>query len=329
MAGERAHPAARRLQFPRDGRAGVAERPGHDVEVGHRSRPERGHQFGESPSQRSVEGRGGVRVAAGRALVDDHDGALQPGRVPDVPEAGHHGERRPQDNQGPGPFDHRVAGFGPRPGHVLAEEHHVGLEHAVTGGTVHDLERLGGLVVQDRVPVGVDGGQPRVPAGIGRLQPPVQLGARRPLPARQADDPVQAAVQLGDPEGARRLVQAVHVLRDDPGQQPAAAHLGHGAMTVVRHRPGDVPPAQVTARPVPAPRRLTAGEGLVRHRLRPPGQAGRAPVVRDTRLGGQPGAAQDEHAAGSDHVDQGAERSGGSRLGQLGHAITLFRAPPT
>src|SRR6266550_1537427 len=36
MAGERAHPPARCLQLLRDGRAGVAERPGHHVEAGHR-----------------------------------------------------------------------------------------------------------------------------------------------------------------------------------------------------------------------------------------------------------------------------------------------------
>jgi hypothetical protein len=38
-------------------------------------------------------------------------------------------------------------------------------------------------------------------------------------------------------------VQAVDVLGDDPGQPPAAAELGDGAVAVVRGRSGDVPPA--------------------------------------------------------------------------------------
>jgi len=46
----------------------------------------------------------------------------------------------------------------------------------------------------------------------------VQVRPRRSLPAGQADDPVQAAVQFGDVGRTRRLVQAVDVLRDDPGQ---------------------------------------------------------------------------------------------------------------
>ena len=37
-------------------------------------------------------------------------------------------------------------------------------------------------------------------------------------------------MQFGHRGRARRLVQAVHVLGDDPGQQPAAAELGHGAV---------------------------------------------------------------------------------------------------
>ena len=68
---------------------------------------------------------------------------------------------------------------------------------------------------------------------------------------------------------ARRLVQAVHVLGDDPGQQPAAAQLGHGSVAVVRDRPGDMPPAKVAAGPVPAPGGGAADEGLVGHRRCP------------------------------------------------------------
>src|SRR5580692_7439407 len=54
MTGERPYPTPGRLELARDGRPGVAERPGHDVEVGHRSVP---------TSAVSVWPRGASRVA--------------------------------------------------------------------------------------------------------------------------------------------------------------------------------------------------------------------------------------------------------------------------
>jgi len=217
--------------------------------------------------ERSVERGGGVRVTAGGSLVHDHDGTLQGGRVPDVTEPGHHGQRGTENDQGAGSFHQRVAGFGTRPGDILAEENHVRLEHALARGTADDLEGLGCLGREHGVPVRIDHGRLLgVPAGIGGREPPVEFGARRALPAGQAKDPVQAAVQLGHLAGACRLVQAVHVLGDDPGQQPAATEFRDGTMTMVRHRPGDVPPAEVAAGPVPAPSGGAPGEGLVGHR---------------------------------------------------------------
>src|ERR1035437_2657287 len=84
-----------------------------------------------------------------------------------------------------------------------------------------------------------------------------------PAPARQAQNPGQAAVQFGHLGRAGRLVQAVHVLGDDPGPQPAAAELGERSMTRVRPLLGYVPPAEVAAGPVPAPGGRAPGEGLV------------------------------------------------------------------
>lgn len=256
-------------------------------------------------------------VAASGPLVDDHDGPPQFGRAPDVAQARHNGQRGPQDHQRAGALDQRVAGLGPPGRHVLAEEHHVRLEHALARRTIDDLEGLRRLGGEDRVAVGVDRRrlQHRPPAGVGCLQPAVQVRPRRALPAGQADDPVQAAVEFGDLGRARGLVQAVHVLGDDPGQQATPAEFGDGAVAVVRQRPGDAPPAQVAARPVPAPGGGAPGKGLVGHRRGAQGLAGRPAVVRDAGLGRQPGSAQHEHAAARDDVGERAEGTGGRRLG--------------
>ena len=321
MAGERPDPAPRRLQLAGDDRSGVAERSGHHVEVA-------GHHRSSSAATSAVRTwpRGASSVAAAYAsprvgpwlTITTGTGDLR--RVPHVPKARHHGQRGPQDHQRAGPFDHRVAGLDPRPGHVLTEEHHVGLEHSVTQSAVDDPEGLGRVIGEHRVPVRIDQRRrPRVPAGVGRREPAVQVRARRSLPARQADDPVQAAVQFGHLGRARRLVQPVDVLGDDPGQQPAAAELGHRVVAAVRDRLADVPPAQVAASPVPAPGVRAGGEGLVGHRRRPPGQAGRSAVIGDAGLGGQPGSAQDQHVPGGDDVQEHAERPCRPRLRQLGH----------
>jgi len=257
-----------------------------------------------------------VLVAPGGPLVDDHDGPPQFRRVPDVAQARHHGQRGPENRQRAGAFDQRVAGLGPRGRHVLTEEHHVRLEHALARGTIDDPEGLRRLVGEGRVAVRVDRGyHRRAPAGIGRLKPALQVRPRRALPAGQADDPVQAAVEFGHHRRARGLMQAVHVLGDDPGQQAAPAELVDGAVAVVRQSPGDPPPAHVAAGPVPAPGGGTPGKGLVGHRPGAQGQAGRPAVVRDARLGRQPGPAQHEHAAARDDAGEHAKGVGGRRLG--------------
>jgi integrase/recombinase XerD len=134
--------------------------------------------------ERSIEGCGGVPVTAGGSLVNDHDGPLQGGRVPDVTKPGHHGQRGTENDQGAGPFHQRIAGFGPRPWDILAEENNVRLEHAQARGTADDLEGLGRFGREHGVPVRVDHGRRLpVPSGIGGREPSVECGARRPLPA--------------------------------------------------------------------------------------------------------------------------------------------------
>ena len=77
------------------------------------------------------------------------------------------------------------------------------------------------------------------------MQPIVQLAAGGALPARQAEHPVEAAVQLDHLPRAGRLMQTVHVLRDDAGQQAAPLQVGDravpgvgGGPRHVRHRRG-------------------------------------------------------------------------------------------
>ncbi len=260
-------------------------------------------------------------VAAGGPLVDDHDGPPQLGRVPDVAQARHHGQRGPEHHQRAGALDQRVAGLGPRGRHVLAEEHHVRLERAPARRAVDHPEGLGRRIGEGRVTVRFDRRRWQAPAGIGRLEPALQVHPRRALPAGQADDPVQAAVEFGHlgRRRARGLMQAIDVLGDDPGQQAAPAEFGDGVMAVVRDGRGDVPPAQVTARPVPAPGGGAGGKGLVGHRRGAQGQAGRPAVIRDARLGRQPGSAQHEHAAGRDDAGEHAEGVRARRRGQLSY----------
>src|ERR1700733_6672481 len=146
------------------------------------------------------------------------------------------------------------------------------------------------------------------PRRVRAPQPLVKRRSRGAPPARQAHHPVQAAVQLGHGTAAGRLVQPVHVLGDDPAQQPVPLELGHRQVPGVRRRPGDVPPAQMAARPVPLPRRRAPGERLVGHRLPAPRQPAGPPVVRNAGLRRQPRAAQDNHVAAAEKLNHHPER---------------------
>jgi len=141
------------------------------------------HEGGEGPAEGRVDGGDGVRVAAGLTLVDDHDGDAQPGGLPDEPVAGHHGQRGPENDQRGRAPDKGVALVHARPWHVLAEEHHVGLEQSAAPPAVHDVEALDRRVPEHRVAIRVDHGDLGRPAGVCRPQPLVKLGAGGALPA--------------------------------------------------------------------------------------------------------------------------------------------------
>src|ERR1700678_1499030 len=102
---------------------------------------------------------------------------------------------------------------------------------------------------------------------------------------------MEAAVQFRHGAGARGLVQPVDVLGDDSGDQAALLQLRDGDVSLVGGGVGDGAPAEMTARPVPLPRFLAAGESLVGHRLPAPLLSARSPVIRYAGFGGQPCAA--------------------------------------
>jgi hypothetical protein len=119
----------------------------------------------------------GQGVAPRRSLIDDHDGYRELRGVPDEPVAGHHRQRGAEDHQNAGGLGQRVTLFHARPRHVLAEEHHIGLQHPAAVLAVHDLEALGLVVGDDRVAIGVDLGHACGPVRIRRAQPLVECFA--------------------------------------------------------------------------------------------------------------------------------------------------------
>ena len=184
-----------------------------------------------------------------------------------------------------------------------------GLSSPPHAEAVHHGETAG--LLKRHVPVRIDRGlEPRGgPRRVRRAQARVKFLARRPRPARQAHDLVQRPVQFGHGRGTRRLVQPVHVLRDDTGDEPGPLERGDGAVPGVRRRPGDVPPPEVRPRPVALPGPGRPGELLIGHRLRGSPRLPAWPaVVGNAGLRRQPGAAQNGNVANSKSLNQYSER---------------------
>ena len=247
--------------------------------------------------------------------------------MPHVPQPGHNGQRRPQHHQGTGLLDQQIARTGPGRRNVLAEEHHVRLEHPAARHAVDDAERINLTVIEHRIPVSIDQCCRRSvspgPLRIGRPQPLVQRYPRRPRPAPQAGNPVQAPMQFGHRNRPSRLVQPVHVLRDNAIDAARALELRHREVPGVRLGRRDIAPAQVAARPVPAPCRRAAGKRLIRHWGRSPREAGRSAVIRDTTLGRQSRAAKDHRSAPAEKIQDLTKRTVVPLPGQLLHPTSL------
>ena len=117
-----------------------------------------------------------------------------------------------------------------------------------------------------------------------RVQPTevvLQLFARRPRLAIRAADAIDPSVQVDHPFAASRLVQPVHILRQQKLGSSPRLERGQSAMRVVGLSLTHDPPADEAARPVAAARLFLAHEGLVGHRLGAFPLAVRVAIVRD------------------------------------------------
>jgi hypothetical protein len=102
-------------------------------------------------------------------------------------------------------------------------------------------------------------------------------------------------------------VQAVDVLGDDPAKQAEALEPGDRGMTCVRKGPVDGAPSQMAACPVTAAISFRTHEHLVGHRLRAPRPPGRPAIVRDSRLGRDPCAAEYGDVTGPHDINEYVE----------------------
>ncbi len=138
--------------------------------------------------------------------------------------------------------------------------------------------------------------------GVEFLQDTGQQPAAEPPVAVQAHHLVEPAVQVHHVDAAGVLVEPVHVLGDESGEQSPLLQPGYRGMAVVGIRPAQVRPADVVAGPVALPVSGFADEFLVGHGG-PRRGAGPA-VVRDARIRAQAGAGQHgELSSGQEAVD--------------------------
>ena len=110
-------------------------------------------------------------------------------------------------------------------------------------------------------------------------------------------------MQLQNITGAGELVKPVDVLGDDRTNQPQALESGDGAMSVIGCGSGKPSPSHEAARPITLPICRRGNELAIGHGHHPP-LAVRSPVIRDTRLRGQPGASKDGDVAAAKELDK-------------------------
>ena len=251
-------------------------------------------------------------VAARRAAVDDHDRDAPLVRRAYEAQPGHDLQRRAEHDERLGLLDQRVAALDPVLGHVLAEEHDVGLEVAAARRALGDAE-VGGVVQHD-VAVGRHLADARLVAGVEQREPGVQLGSWSQLAALQADHPVDAAVQVDHVPVAGAPVQPVDVLRDEAGRGARRAPASAKAWCVaLGSRPAHPAPADVGACPVALPTLGRTHEVLVRHRR--PHRRARPAVVGDPGVGRHPGAGQHEPAPIAEDLGRTAAHTPSMPLG--------------
>ena len=136
-----------------------------------------------------------------------------------------------------------------------------------------------GVAVRPQLGVLQPGGRRDV--GVERGEPTLHRRPAATAAAVQADHRGDVAVQVDHRAAAGRLVQAVDVLGDHPGQPGRPLQLDQRPVTGVGLGLADPPPAQVGPGPV-APLRLGGPDELAELHRRGPDR-GRPAVVRDAR----------------------------------------------
>lgn len=113
-------------------------------------------------------------------------------------------------------------------GHVLAEEHHVRLQHPVAREAGGDAKAPSELRVELDVAVGEERRRRR-PAGVEREQAGLQC-SRLEDAAVEAAHLLQRAVELDDATAPSAVVEAIDVLGDDAAEEPGGLERGDGVV---------------------------------------------------------------------------------------------------
>src|ERR1035437_41538 len=110
-------------------------------------------------------------------------------------------------------------------------------------------------------------------------------------------------MQLENITGAGELVKPVDVLGDDRTNQPQSLKIGARGMSVIGCVSAKPSPPHEAAPPITLPICRRGNELAISHGHHPP-LAVRSPVIRDTRLRGQPGARKDGDVAAAKELDE-------------------------
>ena len=168
---------------------------------------------------------------------------------------------------GVGRVEMAVSPLDPVARHVLAEEHHVGLQEAAAARARRHGEGREIGAVEIGVAVGRFRRVKRQPLRIEADEFALKFSARRKRAAGHAAHPVEPSVQVDHLLAAGGLMQAVDVLGGEVLAFAQNLEPGERAMGGVRRGRAEPPPADEAARPIAPPRRLALHEGLVRDRL--------------------------------------------------------------
>src|SRR5690606_22736570 len=162
-----------------------------------------------------------------------------------------------------------------------------------------------------------------LPAGVGRFDGPLDLLAGAAGAAAEADDAVQAAVQVEHAATAGALVQAVDVLGQQQVDPAVSFERGQGVVGGVGLGADEARPPDGAARPVASVGGVAAGQGLQGDGLGAFPVSIAVAIVGNARAGAAAGAGQDEKAFVP--AEPVAQASGGGRVrerevGGGGHA---------